>query len=247
MMVYQSLVSRLEDLLTSVTQEHGRATQAEFLVRYEYLLTLLDIAAKDPTQTAELEGLTYHFAREVQRAYGAMQPDPRHPAWCSQEGTEPVLRFDATVFAELYAERARELKCELVRLDERTALDLRELVPYVYVLDLLRSVILWPRPLDVGQVALARDPLVDADPVTHPMLVPADLAVLCAGELILIKDSNGVSRTVVANTRSGHFRPPPRSARYLRDALTTHLSLPSPESVVIFTAFDDRLQADPFR
>lgn len=244
--LYRPLLRRLEELLTSVTQEHGRATLADFLIRYEYLLTLLDIAAKDTMNAATLEGLIYHLTHEIQRAYGAMQADTQLPPWCFHEGVEPRLRFDATIFAERYAARAARLKSELINLDDSTVSELEELAPYVYILDLKGSVIVWPHPLTADQFVLARDPLADADPVTHPMLAPDALTVLCAGELILIKDHDGAPRTVVANTRSGHFRPPPQSARSLRKALTEHLAIPSPQSVIIFIAFSGGRRVDPF-
>lgn len=242
---YEPLLRRLEEVVAVVAQEHGRATLAEFMVKYEYLLTLLDIAAKDADNALSLDGLVYHLAHEIQRAYGAMESDAQLPPWCYHEGAEPRLRFDATIFAERYAARARSLKPDPIRLDDSTASELKELTPYIYVLDLTGSIIVWPQPLTSGQFALARDQLVDPDPVTHPMLAPDGLTVLCAGELALVKDIDNVVQTVVANTKSGHFRPPPQSVRYLRKAFMKRLALSS-QSIIIFTAFSGDRPSDPF-
>lgn len=243
---YDSLVRHLEDLLTSVTREFGRGTQAQLLITYEYLLTLLDVAAKDHSHATELKGLVYHLAREVQRAHSAAQPPAPPAGWCFREGVEPRLRFSSALFAHHYADRAREIERELIVLDPTTAPALRELVPYIYVVDVEGRVVVWDQPLRLDQIVLARDPVLDPDRVTHPMLVPRHLTVLCAGELIIIRSEQGLLRTVLANTRSGHFRPPPCSAQHLRRALRNRLRLPASSSVLIFKAFDDSLEADPF-
>lgn len=243
---YDSLVYRLEDLLSSVAREFGPGTQAQLLVTYEYLLTLLDLAAKDPSHTAELEGLIYHLAREIQRAHSSAQPNPPPAEWCFHEGAEPRLRFSSTVFARHYVHRAKRIESELLVVDPTSVRTLVELTPYIYVVGLDGRVVVWDRPLSLDQIVLARDPVVDADRVTHPMLVPRHLTVLCAGELIIIRSRSGEVRTILANTRSGHFRPPPCSAQHLRAALRNSLRLPASSSVLIFKAFDDSLEADPF-
>lgn len=242
---YDSLVRQLEDMLTSVTREFGRGTQAQLFVTYEYLLTLLDLAAKDPGNATELEALIYHLAREIQRAHSSAQPAPPPAEWCFREGTEPRLRFNSALFAKHYAHRAQQIESELVVLDPATATTLAELVPYVYVVDVEGRIVVWEAPLSLDQIVLARDPVVDRERVTHPMLVPRHLTALCAGELIVIRSHRGQIRIVLANTRSGHFRPPPCSAQHLRRALFHRLQLPA-DSVLIFKAFDGSLEADPF-
>ena len=101
---------------------------------------------------------------------------------------------------------------------------------YMYVLDDEMSLRACTRPLTLGNLIWQTNPgCGNGAVVVHPMLVPQRLAAYSAGELVLA--GSDPVRAVLANTKSGHFRPPPASADLVRDAIRT--AFPDAELITV--------------
>ncbi|MEV6957358.1 hypothetical protein [Streptomyces sp. NPDC051183] len=149
----------------------------------------------------------------------------------------PVLiEYDRAVFDRLYGSLRETCAIRPVHVTSpEVAFGQLQAGPtHIYVVDDAYRLLVWPEPFTLAEMVFGRTPdrRVDGMRVVHPMLVPERLRVRAAGELSVLGGPQDCM--VIANMKSGHFRPPPPCADVLRDVLRGVLPL-TDEDIDIFT------------
>ncbi|MFE6771431.1 hypothetical protein ACFYUH_06550 [Streptomyces fimicarius] len=213
--------------------KYGPSSQAVVFLRYEELIRLWH-AHLGAGPVPGLRDRLARTAEDIRTAY-ARELTVRHDHPTRVVGADPlVIEFDRAVFQERYAVAARTASRETwhVRSAELPA-DFATGAPHMFVIDDEGRLLVWRRRFSFRELIFGRaKSQVDGVPVAHPMLVPDRLRVRTAGEIVLI----GAPRVhaVVANTKSGHFRPPPSTGAVVREACTELFGVPA-RRVHVFT------------
>jgi hypothetical protein len=211
------LLLRFAEVCEQVEDSYGPHSQARVLVLYEELISLRTVLAVDPgdDRVATRVGELRELISEAYLASGGAGPPPRRAVL---EVDPPLLEFDRALFERRYRAVCGDVLAQTVELRDPVA-PLRHLSPgssYMFVIDAEERLLVWTRPFDLADLIFGRNRATVAGvPVAHPMLVPDRLLARAAGELVLIGQDR-VSM-VVANTKSGHFQPPPQSVAVVRD------------------------------
>lgn len=235
MVTQQNHLAEADQLRAAAEQaavKYGPASQAVVFLKYEELIRLwhADMAAPAPVPRDRLTAT----ADEIRTAYARrLTVRDQHPTRIV--GTDPlVIEFDRTVFEERYAPAVRTAVAQTWHV---TSADLpagyAAGAPHMFVVDDEGRLLVWRRRFSFRELIFGRaKSRVDGIPVAHPMLVPDRLRVRAAGEIVLV----GTSRVhaVVANTKSGHFRPPPSTGNVVRELCQRLFALP-PDRVDVFT------------
>lgn len=222
----RQLIARFDGLEQDYAVRYGPISQARVFVLMEELVTLRFAILETRGTGAELlRGQRREVAARIQYLYD-MSPFPEGPPPPVRvlDGRPPVIEFDRSVYAQKYASAAESIRQDIVLLDDWKPETQERPVAYMYVVDDKGRLRVWTRPFRMADLILGRNrATVSGIPVAHPMLVPERLRVRAAGEITPII-SDGIAG-VVANLKSGHFRPEPAAAVAVRDACAAALGL----------------------
>lgn len=213
-----------DGLEKQVSERFGAESQAVFVVRYEAFVhrirdTVENCSAADEAALAVAwEDLQRRFQNsisvpEIQAARSRGKDDPN------------LLEYSRSEFEARYANRKPPTLLTLAEASPMKRLPGINLMHnYLYVLDDRRHLRLNNRPLTVRDRLTARALGQDLDMPVHPQLVPERLSVYAAGEMTFVGHS--ALSAVVANLKSGHYRPTASAAPLLREFLRERLGLP---------------------
>jgi hypothetical protein len=216
---YDTVVARL-------VERHGPRSIAVLLALQDHLVTQLDLLRQMPARAREIRPTIDRLVRDLTERHRATSIVDI-PALCRRDGD--VMEFDRDHYAR-YRELAARISHDVIDLDESTAGRVEPLHAHLFVVDEALRLRVYARPISLADVLVGRVGGTGAERVTHPMLVDGALRVRAAGELILV-GQRPVS-AVVATLRSGHFRPPPRTAQIVREVCRERL--PYASDVITF-------------
>jgi len=229
---HDEVVAAFADYVREMETAHGPRSTAAMVARYEYLLTLTDVLAHEPDPGGALAGECQRLRAVIQEHFdrGMTSPGGGWPPSRVVETSPPLIEFDR---AEHYGRYTRRVASRTVSVDASTAPSVPRLETLLFVVTADYGLVVYLRPLTMEDMVVGRNPALRGGVlVRHPMLVPEQLTARAAGELVLIGRDR--VRAIVANNRSGNFRPPPGSAAMLREAARRLFGLP-PEAVTVFT------------
>ncbi len=229
------LLARYAEIRAEAAEQYGSDSQAVVFLLYEELLSLRAVLVQD--RSAEtLRRRVRELVPGIQQRYETSgMVDSGRDHWMLSE--RPVLiEYDRAVFERRY--RAALDTCGVSALHVVTAAGafthLRPGCTHIYVVDEEYRLLVWPEPFSLAEMVFGRAPdqRLQGTRVVHPMLVPDRLRVRAAGELVVLGGPDDCM--VVANMKSGHFRPPPACADVLREVLLDVFAV-SDEDIDIFT------------
>ncbi|PZG17650.1 hypothetical protein [Nonomuraea aridisoli] len=233
------LLAKYDTLEEQAVARYGEDSQARVFVLYEQLISLRAVHSADRTDARLSERIT-RLRTDMAGRYLASGPDrPLELPRRVLSRRPPLLEYDRDVFDRLYREASATVVAQTVAIsDPVSALDhLTPKVSYMYVVDDEERLLVWTRPFELSELVFGRRRArIQGVPVAHPMLVPQRLRVRAAGEIVLIGEQS-VSM-VVANTKSGHFQPPPESADVVREACRRLFGLDDAD-IDVFNLFPD--------
>ena len=227
------LTSRYDTLERVIALRYGADTQAMVFVLYEELLALRTALLTHPYSVV-LTARIATLREQIQHLYDE-SPFPELPGVAVETvRTEPlILEYSRHVFDLKYASAARAIRSQVVVVADPDIEPLWSGSPYMFVIDDSRTLRVWNRPFQFSDLVFGRNrATVDGIPVAHPMLVPDRLRIMAAGEIIFV--GHRKPRSVIVNTKSGHFRPPPVTADVIREVCREVLGLPD-HHIDVFT------------
>ncbi|MFE2413453.1 hypothetical protein ACFXDE_34470 [Kitasatospora sp. NPDC059408] len=234
----RQLADRFDELEGSYARKYGLGSQARAFFLMEELVTMrFALLEAHPDAAPVLERQRRSTALKLQSLYDASPfPDGPAPPVRRPPGDAGVIEFDREVFAEKYAAAAELIQCDVVVLENWKPESQSRPTAYMYVVDEDFKMRVWVRQFRMSDLVLGRNrATVSGVPVAHPMLVPERLRVRAAGEITPIFGDQITG--VVANLKSGHFRPSPEAALSVRRACAESLGLAA-ESCDVLTVPD---------
>lgn len=218
-----------DDVVAAAVRRYGPDGQGVGLVLYEELVFLRQLLAggDNPVIAARVAAV-----REALPRFYRTDPNNTtiHPT--TVVSRDPlIIEFDRTAFERYrYAEVADAVCAETVVLASRGMDGLEPRRLYLYVIDGDGAIRLWRRPFRYADLVFGRNRArINGIPVAHPMLVPDTLRAMAAGEVLFVgrggDSGGGEVAAVVANTKSGHFQPPPSTADLVHRAFAHALGL----------------------
>jgi hypothetical protein len=230
---YLAEADRLREVTRQAAVTYGPSSQAVVFLNYEELIRLWHHEMLTGAHTL-LRRRRARLVSAIQAAYKRQLTDREaHPTRIVR--FDPlVVEFDPRTFQDRYASAAPKAVQHTWRVQpgpvpEGFALG----APHMFVIDDTGELLIWRRQFSFRELIFGRAKSEIAGvPVAHPMLVPERLRVRAAGEIVLIGDSTVYA--IVANTKSGHFRPPPSTGEVVREACEELFRLPR-ERVDVFT------------
>jgi hypothetical protein len=232
---HDEVVAAFADYVREIETAYGPRSNAAMIVRYEYLLTLTDLVAHEPDPGGVLAGECERLRGIIQTYFdrGMSAPGREWPPSRLVETSPPLIEFDRAYYEQHYERFTRRVASRTVLVDASTAPSIPRLETLLFVVDADYRLVVYLRPLSMEDMVVGRNPALRGGVlVRHPMLVPEHLTVRAAGELVLLGRDR--VRAIVANNRSGNYRPPRASADTLREAARRLFGLP-PEAVTVFT------------
>lgn len=223
------LVSLFSSLAERIETRYGPQSLAAAIVRTELLIALVQRLGAIPTEgqphyqtVANLVGWLrkwYWSALSGALAFRAV----RHTA-------EGLLEFDGPFYRDHFSAHGATIQSDLRVAGEDILSQLEPGRWYNYVLDESGDVIVHRRALPLRELVLTQP--YSPERVVHPMLVHTTLRARTAGEITFVGRRFRV-RGVIANTKSGHFLPPPATAKVLHALCVSRFGL-RPSDVVVF-------------
>lgn len=230
---YLAEADRLHTAAEQAAIKYGPSSQAVVFLKYEELIRLRHVELiTGPTSV--LRDRLDRAVDDIRTAY-SRQLTVRHDHPTRVVGTDPpVIEFDRAVFQDRYAVAARTAVNQIWQVRSAELPDGFAIgAPHMFVIDDRGQLLIWRRQFSFRELIFGRaKSQIDGVPVAHPMLVPDRLRVRTAGEIVLI----GTSRVhaVVANTKSGHFRPAPSTGAAVWQACADLFALPA-DRIDVFT------------
>ncbi|MFF1791173.1 hypothetical protein ACFVX9_32535 [Kitasatospora sp. NPDC058243] len=230
---YLAEADRLMAAAEQAAVRYGPSSQAVVFLKYEELIRLWHVHLSVGPAPGMRERLA-RAAAEIRAAY-ARELTVRHEHPTRVVGEDPlVIEFDRAVFQDRYAGVARTAVEQTWHVrDAEVPSDFATGAPHMFVIDDLGRLLIWRRRFNFRELIFGRAKShIHGVPVAHPMLVPDRLRVRTAGEIVLIGSPH--VHAIVANTKSGHFRPPPSTETVVRDVCTNLFSVPG-DRIDVFT------------
>jgi hypothetical protein len=227
--------AEFDELLAAAVSRYGPQGQGVGLILYEQLVFLrqqLLLAPDSPvlqSRVASMRDRLNDFYCDT------ASPSPEHPTRVVR-GDPVVIEFSREAFGAYGYCRVTDLV-----LSDTVALDASHLPllevgrTYLYVIDEQEQIKLWLRPFDLVELAFGgRRATINGVPVAHPMMVASTLRAMTAGEVIFVGAPE--IKAVIANTKSGHFRPPPHTAGLVRSRFAAACAISRRDvDVTVFT------------
>lgn len=204
----------------------------------QYLLALFDMscATSDDGEAAAYRDLIDRVGHDAHHAYSTAEPPARLPDWCRVvDAALPVIEFDRCYHESHYQQHQSLIAPRLVPVRPETANRLASLATYMFVLRGDGVLVVYDEPYEAIDIVSGRAaPRVNGAPVTHAQLAAPSLRAIAAGELTFVID--GSFQAVVANLKSGHFRPPAYAKLPLQAFFEDQLGI-VPNRVVVLPLF----------
>ena len=237
------IVAAFAYVVDTVAGRYGPRSQAALIAKYEFLLTLLDLRHRSDFNPG-LSDLVEGLVADLQHHYRTSAINLGGSSYCRViSDSPPLIEYDRDYYELRYSRTGEKVRNALIEVMRSTATHLQRLKPYVYVIDEAERLIVYRVPLRLDDVVLGRNPAVAYEEmVFHPMLVHQALKVRVAGEITFIGSPDIVA--AIANTKSGHFKPPPSTGEVLQRVLQRDLGL-APDDVVVFTVFGASIAESP--
>jgi hypothetical protein len=205
-------------LLDRLTARYGPRSLAALQCRFQHLLALHEDVAAGRRRAVEVRTDVDRLTAEIIERYRDLTIDGQPPPRQLRAGDPPLLVLDRCYYDRRYRAAGDSVGADVLELGPAALRHLLAGAVYLYVVDERCRVLVCNRPLTLTNLLLQQNPVcADGTLLVHPMLVPERLTALTAGELVLF--GSGTVRGVVANTKSGHFRPPAASGDLLRSLL----------------------------
>ncbi|WP_433393149.1 hypothetical protein [Micromonospora sp. KLBMP9576] len=230
---YLAEAAKLRVAAEQAAVKYGPSSQAVVFLKYEELIRLWHVhlaAGSTPPPRDQLD----RAAEDIRNAY-ARQLTVRHDHPTRVVRRDPlVIEFDRAVFEDRYAVAAHRAVEQTWRVrSAEVPADFATGAPHMFVIDDRGQLLIWRRQFTFRELIFGRaKSQVEGVPVAHPMLVPDRLRVRTAGEIVLIGGPR--VHAVVANTKSGHFRPPPSTAAVVRATCAELFAVPT-DRIDVFT------------
>jgi hypothetical protein len=212
---HAELIAHYDAVADAAAIRYGADSQGLSFVLYGQLCAMRNALLEDPGSVV-LSARIAAVRDEIQRAY-RLTTAPRHdPAPVRTVVGAPTLyEYDRATFDRRYAPVAEAVRHEIITVDGADVAPLRVNQPYMFAIDDAGDLRVWNRPQSLADLIFGRNRvMIGGVPVAHPVLVPDRLRVAAAGEIIFLGRPKVLA--VVANTKSGHFRPDPDSADVIR-------------------------------
>lgn len=224
-------MAKYAEALRAVATQYGERSNAALMVRLEFLLSVLrrPDALELPVLGKLIDEVTEHY-RQVPDAAGSRVAS--HISVQRGPGGDVLYRFSASGYASLYgSEFGRVARARFTLAPDSWRL-VQDGKWYLYVVTADDETLVYDQPIDAVDLVLNRNAAgTDSTPLVHPSLVyDRDFTVKAAGEVGFSLVAGQV-RGVVANTKSGHFRPFRESADIAMAAFRS--LLPSAVTVAI--------------
>ncbi|MEU7903536.1 hypothetical protein [Actinoplanes sp. NPDC049118] len=231
------VVARFAQVRDAATARYGPDSQAVSFLLYEELISMRTVLAADSSATAAHDRIG-ELVPAIQRRFDAGGVVAPQRVFHRTVATHPtVIEFDRDCFEQRYRRPLGATGLHAVRIHGRrqglTVLSAG--ASYLYAVDEDGALWVWPRPHRLADLMFGWAPgrPVEETRVVHPMLVPDRLRVRAAGELVVVGSPG--SAYVIANLKSGHFRPPRECADEIRRAAMRAMDLDDPCDVDVFT------------
>jgi hypothetical protein len=233
-MLVDDLCTAYEAQIERMRVTFGHDSQAVAFMRHQYLVALCDIAGVKPRSSVLRKIASVEHVLRLQ--FESALPEQPPPNWCAVvDSTIPIICFDAEYYGRHYRQVGETVAPDVLCLDRDALKVVSPLETYMYVIDDVERLRVYRESFTLKELVKGRNvPKVAGYPVTHAMLVPERLRAISAGEITLVGD-DAVS-WVIANTKSGHFQPPPSSALATRRILSKTFGLPI-DHVLVFSNF----------
>lgn len=217
------LIRRFRAVVERLERRYGHRSVAVAVARTEFLLSLGQAIGRLP---ADADHPGFESGCELAawlRGWFWSAPSPPDQGFCQLLETSPALmQYDSTFYDAHFAEHGATIQSELCVVNQDAFTRLQPGRWYNYAVDEHWNLIVHTQPLALSDLALPH--AYEPDRVVHPMLVHSTLRARAAGEIAFIGQRGRVS-AVIANTKSGHFRPPPQSATVLRELCARRFGL----------------------
>ncbi|GGK72543.1 hypothetical protein [Mangrovihabitans endophyticus] len=212
---HAELIAHYDAVADAAALRYGPDSQGLSFVLYGQLCAMRTALLQDPDSVV-LAARIAAVREEIQRTY-RLTTAPRHDsAPVRTIAAAPKLyEYDRATFDRRYASVVEAVQPEIVTVDGPDIAPLRAGEPHIFAIDDVGGLRVWNRSQSLADLIFGRNRvMIGGVPVVHPVLVPDRLQVAAAGEIIFLGGPK--VRAVVANTKSGHFRPDPDSADVIR-------------------------------
>ncbi|WP_329566406.1 hypothetical protein [Kitasatospora sp. NBC_01266] len=231
------LITRYAEIREATAARYGPTSQAVVFLLYEELVSLRAVLAQDrdcPVAARRVRELAADIQSRFDDSGLRDTARPHHVLLCADP---PLIAYDRDVFDRQYlaALRATGRSARTIRSAAEAFAELSTAVSYIYAIDDLGSLRVWPEPFTLAELVFGRalDRPVPGPRIVHPMLVPERLRVRAAGEMVLLGTPG--SPVVVGNLKSGHFRPPPQSGAVFRSVIREVFAITDDADIDVFT------------
>ncbi|WP_189113351.1 hypothetical protein [Pilimelia terevasa] len=231
------MIARFAQVRADLAVRYGAQSQAVTFLLYEELVSMRRLLADD-SRCAVVARRVGELGPAIQSRFDTAGVLGAERVLHRTVATGPtVIEFDRDHFERAYRARLGASGRRAVAVTDRAAAlrVLRLGASYLYVVDEEGVLLVWPEPRDVADLTFGWAPggPRPADRVVHPMLVPERLRATAAGELVVVGSPRCVF--VVANLKSGHFRPGSECAAQVRSAAMRALRIDDPAGIDVFT------------
>lgn len=221
---HRELTAEYDTLARLTAERYGPRSQALVFVLTEELIRLRTVLARDPGAMV-IAARVDRLREAIQDLYRVSEfPALTSPSSRVVSESPLVIEFDRDRFEERYAAAVPVVSPRLVEVSGPLLGPLRAGVPYMFVIDDRGTLVVWNRAFRLRDLVFGRATAMAAGVrVAHPLLVPQRLMAQAAGEIVFVGEPRVCA--VVANTKSGHFRPPPATRDTIRRVCSTVLEL----------------------
>jgi hypothetical protein len=217
--VASPFLDRYHELVESMSARHSADSNTVVVVMMEYLRALHEHALTTPDGTAELASAITSIVADIRDSYARAEPPASPLPRRVVAGYPRLYVFDGATYAQRYGSLRFAPADIAVEVGTDAFATVEPGRTYLYAIDDRHRLVVCPTPLTVDDLLLQENPRVNGMEVFHAMLVPERLTVAAAGEITFFGD--GTVRSVVANLKSGHFRPEPTTVDWLAIRLRT--------------------------
>jgi len=230
----QYLVGKYKTLLESSKKKYGEMGIGMLMIRLQYLSFILKIQ-----NTIDVKKEKSSLADTIIKHYNAENIPPStlstYISSFTNDSGELIYCFDPDEFEERYGYGISGIDEYIKQIDEASIVDsVQDGFWYIYVIDQNDNILIYNEPVSITELVLNRNKNNFRNiPIVHPILVHnRNLRVKAAGEITFVIDNDSL-KGVVANTKSGHFRPHPSISALALKVISSQLKLPQENVVII--------------
>lgn len=213
------LIDKYEELQSNAIKKYGEFGIGTLIVRLEYLIYLIqnDFPVNHNVREELVANILKHYNYE-------RVPNSTLQKYITkiEKGDKTLYSFEKNYFMQRYGAALPGAGKNTIQINDSS--DVSSLINkgwYLYVIDQNENLLIYNDPLNTVDLVLNRNDIkYNEVPIVHPILVyDRDLTVMAAGEIFFI-GVNGELKGIIANTKSGHFRPSPNSSDVIEKVLS---------------------------